>query len=391
MSQIYFFMITMRFFFLVCLCIFTANCWALQVGAERYEHYLPLLKQQRVALVVNQTARTKHGHLLDSLLSKGVDVRVIFAPEHGFRGDHDAGAHVLSGTDIKTGVPIVSLYGRHKRPSKQQLQDIDVIIFDIQDVGVRFYTYISTMHYMMEAAAKYGKGFIVLDRPNPNIAFVDGPVLDPKFKSFVGVHPIPVLHGLTVGELAKMIVGENWLAVDKKLQLQVIPVENYSVNSKYELPIKPSPNLPNSQAIALYPSLCFFEATPVSVGRGTDFPFQVYGYDPIKLGKFSFMPRSIKGVAANPKFNGRSVFGIDLRQYESHGLDLSWFINAYKRLSSDGIVFFKHAGFMDKLAGTDQLRIAIEAGKSAEKIKQSWQPSLQQYMQRRQPYLLYPR
>ena len=381
----------MRLFLIIILTLCSFNSFALQVGAERYEHYLPLLKQQRVALVVNQSAQTKDGHLLDSLLAKGVTVSKVFAPEHGFRGDHDAGAHVASNRDVKTGIPILSLYGKNKRPKAEQLHDVDVIIFDIQDVGVRFYTYISTMHYMMEAAAKYRKTFIVLDRPNPNIAYVDGPILEPAFTSFVGLHPIPVLHGLTVGELAKMIVGEGWLEESKSLDLKVIPVDGYSASMRYDLPIKPSPNLPNAQAIALYPSLCFFEATPISVGRGTELPFQVYGHAELQLGKFSFTPRSIVGAAANPKFKDQRVLGVDLTKYESKGLDLKWLISAYQQLSSQKMPFFTHAKFMDKLAGTDKLRLAIEAGDSQQVIEQRWQRPLQHYLQRRQPYLLYQR
>ncbi|KAF7772167.1 hypothetical protein PCIT_a2183 [Pseudoalteromonas citrea] len=381
----------MRLFFIALFTLLSLNSFALQVGAERYEQYLPLLKQQRVALVVNQSAYTKDGHLLDSLLAKGVAVSKVFAPEHGFRGNHDAGEHVASNTDIKTGIPILSLYGKNKRPKAEQLHDVDVIIFDIQDVGVRFYTYISTMHYMMEAAAEYNKIFIVLDRPNPNITYVDGPILEPKFKSFVGLHPIPVLHGLTVGELAKMIVGEGWLEESKPLDLKVIPIEGYTASMTYDLPIKPSPNLPNARAIALYPSLCFFEATPVSVGRGTEFPFQVYGYAPVKLGEFSFTPEPIIGAALNPKLNGQSVFGVDLRNHKSNGLDLSWLITAHQQLSKQRIELFTHASFMDKLAGTDKLRLAIEGGDSQRVIKQRWQRPLQHYLQRRQPYLLYKR
>jgi uncharacterized protein YbbC (DUF1343 family) len=381
----------MRTLFIILSAVISLNSFALQVGAERYEHYLPLLKKQRVALVVNQSAYTRDGHLLDSLLAKGVKVSKVFAPEHGFRGDHDAGAYVASDQDIKTGIPIISLYGKNKRPKAEQLEDVDVIIFDIQDVGVRFYTYISTMHYMMEVAAKYQKTFIVLDRPNPNIAYVDGPVLEPEFTSFVGIHPIPILHGLTVGELAKMIVGEGWLKENKSLDLKVIPVNGYNASMRYDLPIKPSPNLPNAQAIALYPSLCFFEATPISVGRGTELPFQVYGHAILKLGDFGFTPKSIVGAAVNPKFKNQRVFGVNLTEQETNGLDLKWLIHAYQEFSSRNIPFFTHVSFMDKLAGTDKLRLAIESGDTQQVIRQRWQRPLQDYLRRRQPYLLYKR
>ncbi|CAM4024715.1 exo-beta-N-acetylmuramidase NamZ family protein [Pseudoalteromonas byunsanensis] len=375
--------------FILLLCSF--HSLAIKVGAERYEQYLPLLKNQRVALVVNQTAQTQDGHLLDSLLAKGIDVRKVFAPEHGFRGDYDAGANVNSSRDEKTGLPIVSLYGKNKKPTVESLTDIDVIVFDIQDVGVRFYTYISTMHYVMEASAEHDKRFIVLDRPNPNIAFVDGPVLQPEFRSFVGLHPIPVLHGMTVGELAKMISEEGWLKSKHKLDLTVVPVAQYDASMEYDLPIKPSPNLPNAQAIALYPSLCFFEATPVSVGRGTSMPFQVFGHDSVKLGAFSFTPLPVASAATNPKLNGKAAYGNDLRKVRVNGLDLTWLLAAYKAFSEQGEPFFTHADFMDKLAGTDKLRLAILAKQSAIQIKSSWQADLEAFKLLRQPYLIYKR
>ncbi|HDZ34915.1 MAG TPA: DUF1343 domain-containing protein, partial [Pseudoalteromonas sp.] len=309
--------------------------------------------------------------------------------EHGFRGDHDAGAHVKNAVDSKTGIPLISIYGKNKKPRRAALDDVDVIIFDIQDVGVRFYTYISSMHYMMEAAAEQGIEFLVLDSPNPNIAYVDGPILEPEFKSFVGMHPIPVLHGMTVGELAKMIKGESWINKAPDLKLTVIPVDHYTRKSAYSLPVKPSPNLPNDQAIALYPSLCFFEATPISIGRGTDFAFQVIGYSPIPLGDFSFTPRAIKGAALNPKFKNQTVQGLDLRQANITGLNLTYLINAYTELSKNNISFFERADFMDKLAGTNKLRLAIEAGQSEAQIKQSWQAGLVQFKAQRAPYLLY--
>lgn len=359
------------------------------VGAQQYTKYLPQLKNKRVGLVVNQTSTVEQIHLVDSLREKNVNITKIFAPEHGFRGDHDAGAHVKNAVDSKTGIPLISIYGNNKKPSAEVLADVDVIIFDIQDVGVRFYTYISSMHYMMEAAAEQEVEFIVLDRPNPNITYVDGPILEPQFKSFVGMHPIPIVHGMTVGELANMIKGEGWINQAAVLELNVIPVSGYTRATSYSLPIKPSPNLPNDTAISLYPSLCFFEATPISIGRGTDFAFQVIGYSPIALGEFSFTPRAIKGAALNPKFKNQAVQGLDLRQATTKGLDLSYLISAYKQLNNNDITFFERADFMDKLAGTDKLRLAIEAGQSAQQIKQTWQAGLMQFKQQRAPYLLY--
>ncbi|TMO03413.1 DUF1343 domain-containing protein [Pseudoalteromonas sp. S558] len=362
---------------------------SLVVGAQQYVKYLPQLKNKRIGLVVNQTSTVGKAHLVDALLTKNINITKIFAPEHGFRGDHDAGAHVKNAVDSKTGIPLISIYGKNKKPSQAALADVDVIIFDIQDVGVRFYTYISSMHYMMEAAAEHGVEFLVLDRPNPNIAYVDGPILEPQFKSFVGMHPIPVLHGMTVGELAKMIKGEGWINKAPDLKLTVIPVDHYTRKSAYSLPVKPSPNLPNDQAIALYPSLCFFEATPISIGRGTDFAFQVIGYSPVALDDFSFTPRAIKGAALNPKFKNQTVQGLDLRQANITGLNLTYLINAYTELSKNNISFFERADFMDKLAGTNKLRLAIEAGESEAQIKQSWQAGLAQFKAQRAPYLLY--
>ncbi|TMN81939.1 MULTISPECIES: DUF1343 domain-containing protein [unclassified Pseudoalteromonas] len=387
---------TVFFIFLFILsALFTVNAPAneakhsITVGAEQPALYLPQLKNKRVGLVVNQTSLVGPIHLVDSLLTKNINITKIFAPEHGFRGDHDAGAHVKNAVDSKTGIPLISIYGKNKKPSAEALSNVDVIVFDIQDVGVRFYTYISSMHYMMEAAAEQGIEFMVLDRPNPNIAYVDGPVLEREFKSFVGMHPIPVLHGMTVGELANMIKGESWINKAADLQLTVIPVDRYTRTTRFSLPVKPSPNLPNDQSIALYPSLCFFEATPISIGRGTDFAFQVIGYSPVALGEFSFTPRSIKGASANPKFKNTSVKGLDLRTENTHGLNLSYLITAYSKLTKNNITFFERADFMDKLAGTNKLRLAIEAGQSAEQIKQGWQSGLTRFKTQRAPYLLY--
>lgn len=363
---------------------------AIEVGAQRSALYLPSLQGKRVGLVVNQTSRVGKQHLVDHLLTQNINVQRVFAPEHGFRGDHDAGAQVDNQIDAQTGIPITSIYGQFKQPPPDMMAQLDVVLFDIQDVGVRFYTYISSMHYMMQAAAQGGVQFIVLDRPNPNGHYVDGPVLKGEFRSFVGMHPIPVLHGMTVAELARMIKGEKWIKDADVLELITVPVANYSRHMAYTLPVAPSPNLPNAQAIQLYPSLCFFEATPFSVGRGTDFPFQVLGHDKVFVGDFSFSPTSRPGSASHPKLEGKNLKGRDLRNSEIQGLDLNLLIEVYQQFNKKEQVFFSRSGFMDKLAGTDELRLAIEAGHSEHQIRQSWQSALQTFRQQRQPYLLYP-
>jgi uncharacterized protein YbbC (DUF1343 family) len=359
------------------------------VAAEQLDQYLPLLKGKRVGLVVNQTSRVFKEHLVDTLLNSNITINTIFAPEHGFRGNRDAGEKFNSSIDSKTGIPLVSLYGKNRKPSSNTMQNLDVIVFDIQDVGVRFYTYISTMHYMMEAAAEAGIQFMVLDRPNPNGAYVDGPILESKFRSFVGMHPIPLLHGMTVAELAQMIKGEGWLNTTKKLDLIVIKIKNYQRMLAYNLPTKPSPNLPNRQSIALYPSLAFFEATPVSIGRGTVFPFQVIGHNNVHTGKFLFTPVSMVGAASSPKLMGIKLKGEDLRHIKSNGLDLGYILKWYNAFSQEDRVFFSHPNFMDKLAGTDKLRKAIVAGHNEAQIKLSWQAGIVDFKQKRQPYLLY--
>lgn len=363
---------------------------ALQTGAEQTALYLPLLAGKRVGLLVNQTSMVGEQHLVDLLLANGVNVVSIFAPEHGFRGDHDAGASVKSGIDSKTGLPLWSLYGANKQPAAEQMQQLDVVIFDIQDVGVRYYTYISSMHYMMQAAATYGVSMLVLDRPNPNGAYVDGPVLDMKFQSFVGMHPIPLLHGMTVGELAQMIKGEGWINNAEQLQLSVVPLSGYQRSHQYSLPVKPSPNLPNARAVALYPSLGFFEATPLSVGRGTPFPFQVIGYDKFSTGNFQFMPVSTPGAALTPPLMDKVLLGEDLRQVKAQGLDLQYLLRWQALFKAQGETLFSSAGFMDKLAGTDRLRLQIEQGLSESEIRAGWQAELKLFRRQRQPYLLYP-
>jgi uncharacterized protein YbbC (DUF1343 family) len=371
-------------------CVSPPSREPIQVGATQVEVYLPLLKDKRVALVVNQTSRVGDVHLVDFLLSKQVNVVRIFAPEHGFRGDHDAGAPVSNDIDRKTGIVITSIYGKNKKPSLNIMDQADIVIFDIQDVGVRFYTYISSMHYMMEAAAESSTQFMVFDRPNPNGRFTDGPILQSAYKSFVGMHPIPVLHGMTVAELARMIKGEKWIKNADELTLITIANSHYRRDMNYDLPVAPSPNLPNSQSVRLYPWLCFFEATPISVGRGTDFPFQVIGHNTVSLGDFRFSPESRPGAALKPKLEGQALMGIDLRQSSQQGLDLQQFIKAYQQFTASDLNFFERPDFMDKLAGSNQLRLAIEQGQSAEQIKQSWKPGIRAFKAQRKPYLLYP-
>lgn len=362
----------------------------IQTGATQTAHYLPLLTGKRVGLVVNQTSLVDDTHLVDYLLAHKVAVKVIFSPEHGFRGDKDAGQIIKHSVDSQTGIKIHSIYGKNKKPPTSLMQDLDIIIFDIQDVGLRYYTYLSSMHYVMEAAAESGTQFMVFDRPNPNGRFVDGPILQPAFSSFVGLHPIPILHGMTLAELARMIKGEKWINQAEALDLVVVAMRYYRREMHYSLPVKPSPNLPNDQAISLYPALCFFEATPVSIGRGTDFPFQVAGHDSVQLGSFAFTPISRPGAALHPKLMNKKLKGADLRDADWQGLDLKFFDLAYRQFKGAGITFFERPSFMDKLAGTDDLRLQMEAGVSLEDIRQSWQTGLQLFRQKRKPYLLYP-
>ncbi|GHF83438.1 exo-beta-N-acetylmuramidase NamZ family protein [Thalassotalea marina] len=359
------------------------------VGAEQWPQYQPLLEGKKVGLVVNQTSMVNSTHLVDFLLAKGVEVKAIFAPEHGFRGNYDAGAVVDNNIDAKTKLPIISIYGKNKKPSQDVLADLDVIVFDIQDVGLRFYTYLSSMHYMMEASADAGIDFIVLDRPNPNISYVDGPILEPEFSSFVGMHPIPILHGMTLAELALMINAKGWLNTKKPLDLSVIAVKHYNRSQHYSLPIKPSPNLPNDQSIQLYPSLTFFESTYVSLGRGTPFPFQVLGHDQHFIGDFKFTPISMPGSALKPKLMDKELTGQDLRNANIKGLDLAPLIQWYQIFKEKDAEFFMSPSFMDKLAGTDKIRKMIIAGKSAQQIRDTWQQDIQQFKRQRSPYLLY--
>lgn len=358
-------------------------------GAARTEQYLPLLKDKRVALLVNQTSMVGDAHLVDVLFAQKVNIKKIFAPEHGFRGSADAGEHVRDSVDSKTGIPIISLYGDKKKPSNEDLKNIDVVIFDVQDVGVRFYTFISTLQYLMEACAENKKELIVLDRPNPNGWYIDGPVLKKEQQSFVGLAQIPVVHGLTIGEYALMTNGEKWLKNGATCQLTVITCENYTHTSRYSLPVKPSPNLPNDVAIYLYPSLCFFEGTDVSVARGTDYPFQAFGSPKISIRNFSFTPRSVAG-AKNPPHENRVCFGFDLRRMTTNapGISLSYLLTAYKN-HTDTSSFFLKNNFFEKLAGNTDLRKQVIEGKSEQEIRATWQADILDYKKRRKQYLLY--
>jgi uncharacterized protein YbbC (DUF1343 family) len=379
--------------FIAALLFFSFNLPAqtVKAGAELTGAYLPLIRGKRVAVMTNQTGRVGDEHLVDLLIRNKVDLVGIFSPEHGFRGTADAGEHVASSVDEKTGVPVWSLYGGGGgKPSADKMRTFDVLLFDLQDVGLRFYTYYASMARLMDACAEHNKKMIVLDRPNPNGFYVDGPILDMKHKSGVGWLPIPVVHGMTLGELALMINGEKWLPQGRICDVTVIPCENYTHQTKYELPVAPSPNLPNTQSIYLYPSTCLFEGTVMSLGRGTSFPFQAYGHPNFKGSGFSFTPRSVPG-AKNPPLLNKKCYGVDLRNvsYEQiweYGFDLSYVIDAYKNLKM-GDKFFTN--FFEKLVGVDYIRQDIIAGKSAREIKEKWFCDVLRFKQQRRPYLLY--
>ncbi|GAO30153.1 YzbB protein [Geofilum rubicundum JCM 15548] len=361
----------------------------LELGAEQSASWFPMLEGKKVGLLVNHTSVVKGVHLLDTMLALGVDVQRIFVPEHGFRGTADAGELIKDGVDVPSGLPIVSLYGASKKPDQDQMKGLEVVVFDIQDVGVRFYTYISSMHYMMEACAENDVPMVVFDRPNPNGDYVDGPVLKAGFTSFVGMHPIPVVHGLTVGELALMINGERWLKNGTTCELIVLEMNNYRHDLAYSLPVNPSPNLPNDLSIRLYPSLCFFEGTEVSVGRGTEFPFQVIGYPDPAYGDFSFTPAPGPG-ARHPLQSGQRCYGLDLRNEEAaHRFTLRYFLEFYER-SGRSDDFISRRRFFNLLAGTDRLAQQIEAGWSEAAIRADWQEDLKNYRRMRECYLLYP-
>ncbi|HOZ41310.1 MAG TPA: DUF1343 domain-containing protein [Flavobacteriales bacterium] len=365
----------------------------LAVGAERTMLYVPRLAGERIAVVTNQTGLIGRVHLVDSLLASGLTVVKVFAPEHGFRGEADAGEQVKDQRDARTGLPLVSLYGANKKPTAAQLADVDVVVFDIQDVGVRFYTYIGTLHYVMEACAENGKSVVVLDRPDPNGHFVDGPVLDMEHRSFVGMHPVPLVHGMTVGEFAGMINGEGWLKDGMRCDLTVVPCEGYDHTMRYVLPVRPSPNLPNAAAVALYPSLGLFEGTIVSVGRGTDLAFQCIGHPGARVGDHRFTPRSMPG-AKDPPHLGQLCTGIDLSDYgmkeawAARKVDLHWLIGFYRE-APDQKAFFLANNFFDKLAGGPELRQRILAGEDEGTIRASWLTDLMRFRKIRDKYLLY--
>jgi uncharacterized protein YbbC (DUF1343 family) len=360
-------------------------------GASRFEVYLQELKGKKVAIVANPTSIVNGTHLVDTLLALGVKIEVVFAPEHGFRGEAEAGETVNSGVDVKTGVKVVSLYGSHKKPTNDDLKGVNQLVFDVQDVGVRFYTYISTLQYVMEACASLEIPVMVLDRPNPNGHFVDGPVLKKQYASFVGMQPIPVVHGMTMGEYASMLNGEGWLEDSLRCRLKVVQMKNWTHETDYSLPVPPSPNLPNDAAVRLYPSLCFFEGADVSVGRGTEYPFQCFGFPGNKTGDYKFTPMSIPGKAKNPPYLNQECIGKNLsknatiKRYDK--LHLEWLIEAYNSFAVKEKFF---NAFFLKLAGIPELQQQIEAGLSADEIREGWKADLEKFKKIRSRYLLYP-
>lgn len=363
-------------------------------GAYKIDSYIKLIGNKRkVAIVCNQTSRINETHLVDSLLSLGIDIKRIFSPEHGFRGDKDAGESIQSGRDDKTNIEVVSLYGEHKKPNRQDLVGIDYVVFDIQDVGVRFYTYISTLEYVLESCAEFNVPIVVLDRPNPNGYYVDGPVLDVKYKSFIGLQPIPIVYGMTIGEYARMLVNEQMLDNQVRPNLTVIKCDNYTHDSRYSLPIAPSPNLKSDISIALYPSLCLFEGTNVSVGRGTERPFEIYGSPFVKKDNFTiaFTPEPSEG-AKDPFLKGLECYGDDLHDYTPNGkLDLSFVIKAYNNWDhSTNKNFFLTNNFFFKLIGNSKIREYIEKGMSEENIRDTWKYDIEMFMKKRNRNLLYP-
>lgn len=362
-------------------------------AAECMYEYLPMLQGKRIALLANQTSMVGNTHLLDTLLRLKVNVKKIFVPEHGFRGTADAGAHIKNGTDAGTGVPIISLYGNNKKPKADQLSDIDMVVFDLQDVGARFYTYISSLEYMMEACAENGKTLILLDRPNPNGHYIDGPVLEKSQKSFVGMQSVPVVYGMTIGEYAQMLQGEKWMNKADRLDMKIIRCKNYDHTQLYKLPVAPSPNLKEMNAVYLYPSLCFFEGTVISVGRGTDKPFQQWGH-PALAAKYSyfFIPKSVQG-ASKPMYENQKCYGEKLKSalvekavFADDALHVSYLLDAYKAYPAKEKFF---NDFFEKLAGTEMLRQQIESGMSEEDIRRSWQPGINAFKNIRKKYLLY--
>jgi len=372
-----------------------------KTGAEQTDIYLPLLKGKRVAILANQTSMIGNETTVDSLLKLGVNIVKIFGPEHGFRGNASAGVHVDDEIDARTGIKTISLYGKHNTPTKEELADVDIVIFDIQDVGVRFYTYINSLQHLMEACAVNSKEVMIFDRPNPNGFYIDGPILDPKFKSGIGLQPIPIVHGLTVGEYAHMLNGEGWLKDKVKCKITVIKNANYTHNMPYELPVKPSPNLNTAQSILLYPSTCLFEGIYLNHGRGTLFPFTVIGAPYLKgIYDFSYTPTSIKGMAETPLFMNQVCYGLDLRNYDTSifrktkQINIRWIMDLYK-VSPQKENFFNsklsnQMGTIEKLIGVASFRQQIIDGKSEKEIRASWEPGLSEYKKMRKKYLLYP-
>ncbi len=357
------------------------------VGAEQLDLLLPTLAGKRVALIVNQTSLVKKTHLTDTLKSRDVNIVKVFVPEHGFRGNAADGEPVNDSIDLKTGIALVSLYGKNFKPKPQQLTDVDIPIFDVQDVGARFYTYVSTLTYVMEACAENGKSLIVLDRPNPNGNYVDGPILQPAFKSMIGLHPVPIVHGLTIGEIAGMINGEGWLEGKKKCKLEIVKLKNWKHADEYSLPVRPSPNLPNDQAIRLYPSICLFEGTVISLGRGTPMPFQVLGNPELKNMSFQFTPVAIKGFSIHPPLENKLCYGIDLRSVPvDRKLDLSYLFKFYQAFP-DKEKFFTN--YFEKLVGNKELREQIKKGMTEDQIRATWKKGLDSYKEKRKKYLLY--
>src|ERR1700722_11916103 len=400
---------------------------SIRTGADQLDQYLPLLQGQSVAVFANPTSMVGDAHLIDTLLSKGIHIKKIFSPEHGFRGDADAGATVGNATDPRTGIPVISLYGARTKPTAADLADVDVLLYDIQDVGVRFYTYISSMQRFLEAAIENNRPLIILDRPDPNGSYVDGPVLDTRFRSFVGMQPIPVVYGMTIGEYARLLVGEQWLdpAVTTQLntihainqsadridsimraqqkrpvnihlngfRLIVIPCLNYTHKSRYVLPVRPSPNLPNMQSVYLYPSLCLFEGTAVSLGRGTSKPFQQFGSPSSPQGPYSFTPESTPG-AHNPPLLGQLCYGVDLSQVNvtketGNRWSLKWILKAYSLYPDKAHFFNGNGSSFDRLAGTAILEEQIRQGLTEEEIRKSWEPALSNFKKIRKKYLIY--
>jgi len=388
----------------------TTNNSQVITGAERMQVYLPMLKGKSVAVFANQTSMVKNTHLVDTLLSSGIKVVKIFGPEHGFRGDADAGEHVGDAKDKKTGIPVISLYGNHKKPTPDDLKDVDVLIFDIQDVGVRFYTFISSLQYFVEAALENHKPLLILDRPNPNGFYVDGPVLDMQFKSFVGMQPIPIVYGMTIAEYALMLTGEKWLSkeanaihaynittnptIDTPFHMQFIKCKNYDHNTKYELPVMPSPNLKEMQSIYLYPSTCFFEGTVLSEGRGTDKPFQIFGHPSLPNNLFAFTPKPNAGAKSSKCFNqlcyGWNLSGSseEILEKLDNKIQLQYLLDAYKLFPGKDTFFLKN-NFINKLAGNDLLIQQVKDGKTEMEIRKSWQPELDKFKKTRKKYLLY--